>query len=116
MKCLLEIIRSFQVEPSCGLAGMDGVIDTFDDPRSFYSPDRHKAQLIWFCQGYIEYRFPNKINPLWNIRELSFFMEICSEAPGYNAQWPSDITNFRLMKRQWEFIHAREIWGQEGEG
>ena len=82
----------FQVEPSCGLAGMDGVIDTFDDPRSFYYPDRHKAQLIWFCQGYIEYRFPNKINPLWNIRELSFFMEICSEAPGYNAQWPSDIT------------------------
>lgn len=25
----------FQVEPSCGLAGMNGVIDTFDDPRSF---------------------------------------------------------------------------------
>ena len=55
----------FQVEPSCGLAGMNGVIDTFDDPRSFYSTDRQQAQLIWFSRGYIEYRFPNKINPLW---------------------------------------------------
>ena len=34
----------FQVEPSCGLAGMNGVIDTFDDPRSFYSTDRQQAQ------------------------------------------------------------------------
>lgn len=82
----------FQVEPSCGLAGMNGVIDTFDDPRSFYSTDRQQAQLIWFSRGYIEYRFPNKINPLWNIREMNFSMELCSEAPGYNAQWPSDIT------------------------
>ena len=62
----------FQVEPSCGLAGMNGVIDTFDDPRSFYSTDRQQAQLIWFSRGYIEYRFPNKINPLWNIREMNF--------------------------------------------
>lgn len=82
----------FQVEPSCGLAGMNGVIDTFDDPRSFYSTDRQQAQLIWFSRGYIEYRFPNKINPLWNIQEMNFSMELCSEAPGYNAQWPSDIT------------------------
>ena len=82
----------FQVEPSCGLAGMNGVIDTFDDPRSFYSTDRQQAQLIWFSRGYIEYRFPNKINPLWNIQEMIFSMELCSEAPGYNAQWPSDIT------------------------
>ena len=43
----------FQVEPSCGLAGMNGVIDTFDDPRSFYSTDRQQAQLIWFSRGYI---------------------------------------------------------------
>ena len=71
---------------------MDGVIDTFDDPRSFYSPDRHKAQLIWFCQGYIEYRFPKQDQSAVEYPGTEFFMEICSEAPGYNAQWPSDIT------------------------
>lgn len=82
----------FQVEPSCGLAvGMNGVIDTFDDPRSFYSTDRQQAQLIWFSRGYIEYRFPNKINPLEHPGD-ELFHGTCSEAPGYNAQWPSDIT------------------------
>lgn len=90
----------FQVVPTCGLAGMEGIIDSFDDPASFYSPERQKAQLIWFRHGFLEYRFPNRINPLLALRELSFSLELCSEAPGYDESWPSDITFF---------INGREI-------
>lgn len=91
---------SFDVIPTCGLAGMEGIIDCFDMPVSFYSADRLNAQLIWFNQGFLEYRFPNKINPLLTLQELSFTLELCSEAPGYSEHWPSDITFF---------INEREI-------
>lgn len=81
-----------EVQPTCGLADENGVIDAYDSVKSFYSPSRFKAQLIWFHKGYIEYRYPNIGNPLLELHELSFNMEICSEAPGYQENWPSDIT------------------------
>lgn len=80
------------ITPTCGLADDDGIIDSYDTPKSFYSPYRSNAQLLWFHKGYIEYRFPNISNPLLELHEISFCMEICSEAPGYLEIWPSDIT------------------------
>lgn len=81
-----------QVEPTCGLADENGAIDTYDSPTSFYSPSRMRAQLLWFQQGFIEYRFQNLTNPLLDLQEISFCMELCSEAPGYLENWPSDIS------------------------
>nr|WP_294492409.1 helix-turn-helix domain-containing protein [uncultured Anaerosporobacter sp.] len=81
-----------EISPTCGLADENGIIDTYDNVKSFYSPQRMHAQLIWFQKGFIEYRFPNIDNPLLDLHELSFLMEICSEAPGYQEVWPSDIT------------------------
>ena len=83
---------NFDVSPTCGLAGIDGIIDCFDNPVSFYSAERGSAQLIWFNHGFLEYRFPNKVNSLLTLQELSFTLELCSEAPGYSEDWPSDIT------------------------
>lgn len=80
------------IHPTCGLADENGPIDAYDTVRSFYAPTRTRAQLIWFTSGYIEYRFPNICNPLLPLNEISFCMEICSEAPGYLENWPSDIT------------------------
>lgn len=81
-----------EVLPTCGLADENGILDTYDSVRSFYSPLHSNAQLIWFQQGFIEYRFPNISNPLLALQEISFSMEMCSEAPGYLENWPSDIT------------------------
>lgn len=80
------------IYPTCGLADENGIIDAYDNEKSFYSPFRQRAQLLWFHKGYIEYRFPNISNPLMSLHELAFSMEICSEAPGYLEHWPSDIT------------------------
>lgn len=80
------------IHPTCGLADENGPIDAYDTIQSFYTPARVKAQLIWFTKGYLEYRFPNIHNPLLPLVEISFSMEICSEAPGFLENWPSDIT------------------------
>lgn len=84
--------QNFSIEPTCGLADENGILDAYDNIRTFYSPLRTKAQLLWFQQGYIEYCFPNLANPLLPLHEISFQMEICSEAPGFLEDWPSDIT------------------------
>ena len=81
-----------EISPTCGLADENGIIDAYDNITSFYSPLRSKAQLLWFHKGYIEYRFPNVCNSLLELHEISFSMEICSEAPGFHENWPSDIT------------------------
>lgn len=81
------------VEPTCGIADENGdMMDNYDSPKAFFTPRRGHAQLIWFEQGYIEYRFPNYTEPQLPIKEISFSLELCSEAPGFMENWPSDIT------------------------
>ena len=79
------------IAPTCGLANEKTHIGEMDNPASFYLPDRFGAQLIWFRQGYLEYRF--SVLELGNIEvewmEVSF--EACSEAPMYRDPWKSDI-------------------------
>jgi predicted transcriptional regulator len=81
-----------QVTPTCGLLSATGIIGLLDDPASFYEPDRRDAQLVWFHQGYIEYRFPNRLPAGAQPDSLRLSMEVCSEAPLFNIDWPSDIT------------------------
>lgn len=81
-----------QVTPTCGLLSEINIIGMLDDPTSFYEPARVSAQLLWFHQGYVEYRFPNRLPQGVHADSLWLSMEICSEAPLYNLDWPSDIT------------------------
>jgi predicted transcriptional regulator len=81
-----------QVTPTCGLASESGIIGLLDDPASFYEPARINTQLLWFHQGYVEYRLPNRLPAGAEAESLRLSMEICSEAPLYNLDWPSDIT------------------------
>lgn len=78
--------------PSCGLAGELGIIGMLDDPAAFYDPDRVHAQLIWFHQGHLTYRFPNRLPPRAELLSLTVSCEVCSEAPLHHDDWPSDIT------------------------
>lgn len=81
-----------QITPTCGIADENGAIGAYDSVNTFYSPLRTKAELIWFSKGYLEYRFPNILNSLLEVEEISFSMELCSEATGFLENWPSDIT------------------------
>lgn len=82
----------FKVSPTCGMVNETSYIESCDDIRAFYSPERVSAQLIWFQKGFIEYRFPNHFLTDTEPSYLSFSLELCSEAPGYRNVWPSDIT------------------------
>ena len=80
------------IQPTCGIVGDSNYICDMDTPMGFYVPGRFKAQLIWFRQGVLEYRFAcpqmDKMTAEW--LEVSF--EACSEAPMHRDPWKSDIS------------------------
>lgn len=82
------------IVPTCGICTTEKVIGIFDDPRYFLDPDRVNAKILWFSQGYIEYKLPNFMLSSENPEELEISMEISSEAPLTNMNWPSDLTFF----------------------
>ena len=81
----------FEVHPTCGLSTPDRVIGQFDDPRYFYTPERMNAGILWFGHGYLEYKLPNYLLQSQKITAIEITLELGSEAPGYNENWPSDI-------------------------
>jgi len=78
--------------PTCGLANRERFIGHLDNPVSFYLPERATAEIMWSSGGYVEYVFTNSLPLEADITEVDLAMEICSEAPGYNSDYPSDIT------------------------
>ena len=77
--------------------------------------ERVNAKISWFMKGYIEYRIPNYIMPNEHLDELEISMELGSEAPGYNNNWPSKL-NFYINGKfigQWtspgDFLGIREV-------
>lgn len=81
-----------KVAPTCGLVNIDEYIGIEDEPRSFYNTKKSEAQLIWFSKGYLEYKFPNTVLQNIEPKSIKISLEICSEAPNYRNDWPSDIT------------------------
>ncbi len=101
-----------EVYPTCGLATTSKLIGQFDDPRYFHDPERVQAGILWFGRGYVEYTLPNFLLSSQQIESIDISLEIGSEAPGVNRDWPSDIT-FVLNGRE---LGTWTSPGDSGEG
>ncbi len=77
---------------TCGLATKTEIVGKLDDPLSFVQPDRVNASLLWFSEGFVEYKIPNALSDNQTLRMIEISMEIASEFPYSNNVWPSDIT------------------------
>lgn len=83
---------NYHVVPTCGIATTEDIIGTLDDPRFFMDPRRMDARILWFTQGFIEYKSPNFLREEDELQQIEISFEIASEAPLSNGNWPSDIT------------------------
>jgi predicted transcriptional regulator len=89
----LGLYTSCDVSAPCGMCSGESIIGMLDVPDLFLDPSRVHAALIWFDRGYVEYKFPNNAKVLQaEVGELEFLLELSSEVPGTNTNWPSDIT------------------------
>lgn len=99
----------------CGIASEKGFLATEDCAYGFYSPQKHTAQILWFTEGYVEYRFSNmQLQKLKQIKSLEFSFEICSESPGYNNHWKSDITFWINGRELGSFTSLGDYGGRRG--
>ena len=79
------------IQPTCGIVGDNAYICDMDDPSGFYMTGRFGAQLIWFKQGALEYRFSYQQMDKMDIEWMEISFEACSEAPMHRDPWKSDI-------------------------
>lgn len=83
---------NYFVEPTCGLATLNDFIGPVDEPKYFMDPSRMDARILWFTKGFVEYQSPNFLSSSEKLEMLEISMEISSEFPFSNDNWPSDIT------------------------
>jgi predicted transcriptional regulator len=89
----IGLYTSCEVTAPCGLCSTESIIGLLDVPDFFLDPSRMRASLAWFGRGFVEYKFPNNARLLdQRVQELEFSMEMSSETPGTNVNWPSDIS------------------------
>lgn len=81
----------YSFSAGCGLAGKDALIGPENETRSFSFPDRLEAELLWFHDGYIEYRIPNLLPENQKIVQLTLSFEIASAAVGSEDDPQADI-------------------------
>lgn len=82
----------FNVEPTCGLATKDKYVGNLDDPKHFMNAERMNADMLWFSKGFVEYKFPNLLSETEKPELLEISLELSSEFPVSNNNWPSDIS------------------------
>ncbi|WP_139997576.1 ArsR/SmtB family transcription factor [Paenibacillus paridis] len=81
----------FEAAPTCGIATKDKMIGQYDNPTYFLDPERVQAGILWFARGFVEYKIPNYLFKDQVVSEIEISLEIGSEAPHINENWPSDI-------------------------
>lgn len=89
----------FCITPTCGLATQTEIIGKTDDPKFFMDTRRVDAALIWFSEGYLEYKIPNLLRENEIPEMIEVIFEIASEFPISNNVWPSDITIYINQKK-----------------
>jgi predicted transcriptional regulator len=104
----------FSVLPTCGFVTMGGEVLEMDNPFIFLDKKRMDASLIWFRKGYLEYKIPLDIALDKEFNSIEFTMEICSEAPGYNHRWKSDITMWINEQEIGTFTSPADYGGRRG--
>jgi predicted transcriptional regulator len=89
-----------EASPTCGIATTEKMIGHYDNPTYFLDPERVHAGILWFARGFVEYKIPNFLFKDQTVQEIEISMEIGSEAPHVDENWPSDIQftiNGRLL-------------------
>lgn len=81
----------FKISAPCGIASNEKLLGYVDNPNIFYFPDHEKISLLWFTSGYISYHLPIYDINFNSIKSIEISCELCSEYPGYNNNYKSDI-------------------------
>ena len=89
----------YTVHAGCGLVTDSGALGAQDDPRVFSYPERMNAQMLWFHDGYIEYRIPNLLPEHHRIIQLTISVEMACAEQGSQEDIFSDVDYYLNGRR-----------------
>ena len=95
-----------------GFLGENAVIALYGDGP--FVPERFNARLVYLNYGFVEYSFNNGKFRNKEPLEISFTLEICSEAPYYNNNFKSDITFYINNKKILTYTSPGDFGGRKG--
>ena len=79
------------IHPTCGLCDHSRPLFDFDVPHYFKYPEHFHAELVWFCNGFVTYSFPNPLSKGQHLTELQLSLELSSEGPFLAKDYPAAI-------------------------
>ncbi len=82
---------SSKISPTCGLCDRNHALFEFDMPHFFKYPERFNAEMIWFCDGFVCYSFPNPLTEDKTLTEIQISMELSAEGPFLARNYPAAI-------------------------
>lgn len=92
MEVPIGMFTQAEARPTCGLATREKMIGLLDSPLSFFMPERAGAEILWTASGFVEYAFANTLPLTAGVRRIELAMEVALEAPGYENDYPNDLT------------------------
>ena len=75
----------------CGLCSGFSQIGPENDPRMFHNPERLQARMLWFADGYVEYRIPNVLTENQKMSQITFYFEISQDHIDYTEESLADV-------------------------
>ena len=106
--------QNCNVSPTCGMADYEGPLFEYDLPNFFRYPEHFRAELLWYCNGYITFSFPNPLDPTLIPKEIQISMELSSEGPFGATHCPSKIDFYAFDSYLGSFDSPGEFTDKHG--
>ena len=100
---------SCKINPTCGLCDKNRPLFDFDVPQYFKYPEHFDAELLWFCDGFVTYSFPNPLLEGQTLTEIQLTMELSSEGPFLAKDYPATIHFYNHDKQLGKYISPGEF-------
>jgi len=93
---------SCKINSTCGMCDLNQPLFEFDVPDYFKYPEHFNAELLWYCDGFVVYTFPNPVRDGQKLTEVQLSLELSGEGPFIARDFPTDIDFYnhdRLLGR-----------------
>lgn len=105
---------SYEVKAPCGLCNVYSRIGKENDAGYYELPDRLQAGLLWFSEGYIEYRIPNMLLAGEKMHQMTFYFEISSDQVGPLPENQAEIDFYLNGKKLGSWVTPPEFEWNKG--
>lgn len=105
---------AFDIKPPCGLCSVYSMIGKENDAAYYALPDRLNAGMLWFSEGYVEYRVPDLLTEAQQMHQIMFYFEISPDHVGALPESQAEIDFYLNQKKIGTWVTPPEFQWTKG--